>query len=428
MLSSLFRFLTIGLATSTLTISFIPLHSARVVSILAISIFFVTLYRNDIAVRRNGLLLFSLLLAFVVYSGFQAVFSETEDFAFWKKVASIFFDGVPSAILIAFILIQKNRSKCCPKDQAFCDFFEYYFWFSALVSLTVILSFLSPEFRNIAERIFPAQGNIVDSTHPDYLYRVRGILPATGATASVYFAFGLAFGLIASNQIVGASYAKRVAAILGFVLLAMAILLNGRTGFVILALGVALFISFFIIKAISTYKINKKLFLYSLTFVILSSLGAVFIIFPMLNEAGAIKRLVEDFALIISSGGSRGTLGALKEMYFIKGTTADFLFGDVSTFKTNIIPSDVGYVRVLHATGIFGFFLFYMFWVMSYGVLFLSGIGQKLKLVSLYVILSLFLIELKEPFFIYVYSSIIVMVPICIYCLSPRVKCVRYDG
>ena len=123
MLSSLFRFLTIGLATSTLTISFIPLHSARVVSILAISIFFVTLYRNDIAVRRNGLLLFSLLLAFVVYSGFQAVFSETEDFAFWKKVASIFFDGVPSAILIAFILIQKNRSKCCPKDQAFCDFF-----------------------------------------------------------------------------------------------------------------------------------------------------------------------------------------------------------------------------------------------------------------------------------------------------------------
>ena len=65
---------------------------------------------------------------------------------------------------------------------------------------------------------------------------------------------------------------------------------------------------------------------------------------------------------------------------------------------------------------------------MSYGVLFLSGIGQKLKLVSLYVILSLFLIELKEPFFLYVYSSIIVMVPICIYCLSPRVKCVRYDG
>ena len=415
-------FLIVGFATSTLTISFLPLHSARIISVLAIFIVLIILCEAKVLIRIKGLTIYSILLFFVLYSGFSTVLSNSADLVFFKKSISLLIDGVPCSILIAVVLIYKNKLNDFPQDRAFYDFCTYYFWFSVLISITVLISFLNPDFRTIAEGLFPAQGNITDSSHPDYLYRVRGILPATGASASVYFAFGIVLGLIETERLVGGSFFKSLTMVFGFFSLIFALTLNGRSGFVVLLIGVIIFSLNFIYKVLANYRISIKTVFRARALLLVVVSTIAFLVYPLFGDSKAIDRLTEDVGLIISSGGSKGTTGALMEMYFLPSSSAEFLFGDVSTFNSNRIPSDAGYVRVLHAIGILGFIIFYLFWFSSYLIIFISKISARVKASCFFLIVAMFVLELKEPFFLYLYSSIIIMVPISIYCLSPRIE------
>ena len=415
-------FLIVGLATSTLTISFLPLHSARIISALSIIIILTILCKKRVIIKVPGISVFLVILFFVVYSGALTILSNGSDLMFFKKGVSLLFDGFPCAILISILLLYKNRFNDHFRDAAFYDFCIYYFWFSVIISITVLMSFLNPEFRAIAEGLFPAQGNITDSSHPDYLYRVRGILPATGASASVYFALGVLLGLIAIERLSNGSCFKRLLIVAGFLGLFFAITLNGRTGFVLLLIGLMVFVLYSIYKVLSKYRVNKVILLRVSVFSIVAILTIYFLIYPMFGDSEAVYRLVEDVSTIISSGGSKGTTGELMKMYFLPVSDIDFLFGDVSTFNSNRIPSDVGYIRVLHAVGVIGFIIFYTFWFISYLIILFSSASGRLKVSCFVLVFSMFILELKEPFFLYLYSSVVLMVPISIYCLSPRIE------
>jgi len=420
-LHSILLFALVGLATATLTISFLPLHSTRVISGLSIAGFLMLLCQKKIVINLNGLLIYFFLVIYVIYVGILTVFSGSGDLVYLKKSTSLLLDGVPSAVFIALILIYKNRFHEFPKDRAFYDFCLFFFWFSVFVSITVIGSFLIPEFRVIVESLFPAQGNIIDSSHPDYSYRIRGILPATGASASVYFAFGVVLGLVASERVMDGGYFKKFATIIGFFTLITALILNGRSGFVVLAIGAVTLFFYFVFKCVVCHVVTKGLLLNVLFLIFILMFSGYLFLTTEVGNFKAMYRLVDDFLLIISSGGSEGTVGALIDMYFIPPSKILFLFGDVSTFNSNRIPSDVGYIRVLHSVGVFGFILFYLFWVVSYLTIIFGPTSIKLKVLFCYLIIITFILESKEPFFLYLYLATILMVPISIYCLSPRI-------
>lgn len=423
----IFSFFLIFFATTTLTISYIPTHLSRIASI--ISLFILLTYfasnRKKIHFIRSNVYILFLYLFIISYVLFLNIITPITDFVVLTRLTSILTDGVPTALLISFCLLKKNEGNDNATDASFTDFTHYFYLSSILISFTVLISVLSPDFRQLISSIFPAQGNITDPDHPDYAFRVRGILPATGATASVYFALGFLFGFyyLAKESKKNSYYSLLLC--LGMILVFASVILNGRTGILIIAISALIYTTYMLFKIAANININnknrEKIKCKALT-VILIIISAIAYGLMLFHDSPALVRLLSDFITIVSSGGRDGTTGALLNMIVIPSDTKTLFIGDLTTYSASRINSDIGYVRFVNAIGIIGCMLFYGFWLLAGISTQKSKIPRSTKLFITLIFALMFIIEMKEPFLSYLYVSSTLITIFSIVSLQPKGK------
>ncbi|MGM0858919.1 MAG: hypothetical protein ACQEW0_17895 [Pseudomonadota bacterium] len=236
----------------------------------------------------------------------------------------------------------------------------------------------------------------------DNMYRAPGLTTGGGDALSVLQAICLVLGLYYLISIRNKVSLLFVFGHLAFFsLLFVSILLSARTGLVVLFLGLFMLASRHYILLQRSGNLSrstlKKLVFISIFF----SFSIPILYFGLIssNYSRFAQRAFELYINLVEHGeiGTSST-DHLKTMYFMPSSSIQFLFGDGNfgrDVNLPVIPSDIGYVRVLFGGGIFGVILFYMPLV-----LLSMNFAKKAKVVGLYfplvfIVSTLFLVNLK---------------------------------
>jgi len=258
-----YLFLICFLSCSVLSISFIPIHSLMLVSLISILVFCLLLTTGRVIIyRKSAIYPLGILLILIFFSIFANLWAESLDFAFAKSLAAIFANSVPAALLISVLIKRElNKHGFVGENDCLLILVRTVQFSMVIIAVTVIVSAINPGFRQVLDNVFPAQGNILDNSHPDYFYRIRGILPSTGASASAFFSFGCLFSIFLtskSGKLLSLYY------LLSSLLLLVAIILNGRTGFLAIATFIVVYLFLSVVqlgkKTYTLLRVKKRAF------------------------------------------------------------------------------------------------------------------------------------------------------------------------
>lgn len=341
--------------------------------------------------KKKYLLIYILFIMTILYSLFITLLKDTHDFFYFKTVLMIFLEGYIGSYFIVLLYKKKIRKNC----------FELISLISFLQAIIIILFYIFPEIRNyIFLNIFELQTNFdITST-----WFNRGIgLSGGGATFSLVQSIGLLCTILNLKK-----YRNKIF----FQFQLISIILCGRTGIVTFIISVIVLI----IASILSKDSRKilKLLLKNLTIDIVV-LFIIYLIF--LKKNTTIQNLIfhsfEMFSNFINEGSfSTESTDELKTMLFLPNTATSFLFGDGRWNGKigNYQDTDSGYIRTIFFGGICMFILYYGLIVTivkkTYG-----KIKYKEKMIYICIIVSLFISEIKEPFFLnFIINKIIFIV------------------
>ena len=266
---------------------------------------------------------------------------------------------------------------------------KYFIYFSLLLAFSCILEFFIPPIKKILAFVFISTDNI----HYDRSFRVKGFVSGGGATLS----FILSISLMMSHGLFLKK--KNILYIIVALILTIGIIFVGRTGIVLAS------ISWFIFFLLFLFLSNAK----NIIYLILISIIIIFTMdFLMLSEEEndiIFKYSFEIFTNYFEKGKlESGSTTAVMNMYFIPDLK-HFIFGEglYKAYKT-YQPTDIGYIKQLLSTGIFGSILFYVLMIYvqfkAYHY-FKDIIGIPFMIL---ILCTFWIVEGKEPVFIQSYA------------------------
>jgi hypothetical protein len=393
--------------------SFCPLHSSLIIAILSLFFFSYKIFVNRLVISGKSIWIFFLPIALFFYTLFGQFWSTDTDLTIVKKVAYIFCLSLPLGFLYCYASDKRSTISTDEKIEKFLKIFQFV---SIFLSLFVLLSFFFQNIRSVIDLYLPAQGNILDSSHFAYSYRVRGLLPSTGAFASVFFSIGAIisfFFLRYSNNLLNFIFN-----IVAIITQSLAILLNGNSGFFIVIMYLCY--AFFIFLSTLALKLKAKkkscFMLFAIILIILMLLPLIY------NFKDSLNRLTNEFSLLLEGDFANSTFGTLADMFFWQGSEFEKIFGNVSSYSVNNIPSDIGYVRNLHALGLLAFFVYYFFWILLFIFIFFAVNSKKLRQFVVFLFILFFSVEVKEPFFNYLSYSVFLVTLYMLACVKFKVR------
>lgn len=377
--------------------SFFPLNTAR----LVILFFLISLcvFRKDSLVfpyNKATFGAFLLLLLYAVYAALITVYSGGGNLAVLLNIILIIFQiGLGSYVLVAFF-VHKNL------DQ----FFFMLMIIFAFQGLLIFINFIFPAYRELLFQLIPPSGNITEDNFTS-AFRTRGFMQSSGATVSSYLSVGFLFAVYFLTSF-DLSKTDRKIALFSIPLILIGIVFTGRTGFVMVPIA---FLAYYILLLV-----NGKLSLASLLPIVLIPLGAVvmyiagkslfLVFFP---EGDGLISLWEDWAFdqflanFDSSSDKTSTLETLQSYLFIPEDDAHLIFGDPLSW--GVIRTDLGYIRMLYATGIIGCVLFYGGFTQIFVRIIQQSVSFSQQLLVIFILLWIFIVEYKEPMFSHFYFA-----------------------
>lgn len=376
--------------------TFLPTYSSRIIGVIGlfylVSIIITT---NIIRIRINFLIFIFISMTLFTHLLIMTVIYPGDLLILYNRVA-FFFQTLPAAAFISYLVSRRNFS--------FRDMIKLIVICIFLQSIFIIIEFLSQWFRDISAIYIPSTGNI---DYSEVQARFRGLTNGGGASLSVIQSIGLLgiIYLIASSKSVRWLDYLSYAAMIGSILIS--IFLSGRTGILIIPVCIIYILSF----SLNTTSIRR----FTLLMIVFSPI-LVYIIYRLLQASygalgGAELATGEDVLTrllrwyseeFVSEDGSlqSRTVQALLSHWFMPDDIPTLLFGDPTTWALNRISSDVGIVRILHATGVIGFLLYYGSFLVIFVYMILSTPDRFSKRYILLISAFLILIETKEPFLI----------------------------
>ncbi|UJF23143.1 hypothetical protein [Shewanella sp. OMA3-2] len=329
------------------------------------------------------------LCAFIIlflgfYSAVIEIFFDYSDgsFVFFKiainAVASLFFSYFFSKFLIKF-------------NFNVYHVFKMFFYIATLNAMIVIFSFLIPDFRVFLESyLYQNINSNIDYESVDW--RLRGLAAAGGASTSVFMAFCMVLGLIASR----AKYIIPTKALCFSLIILVSQMFIARTG---LMLGM-FFIFFWF--AIEFFKFKPKFVIFS--FLLLMILFGCFYYFE--NEIQRILPFAFEvfYNLMSGDGASSESTKELMSMLTFPDRVQYLTLGFGCFEGCLLYRSDSGYLKTLAAIGLPLTMLVYLF---LFFVLY-SWLPKRIPYGSYFwkvMILFIFIIEIKEPFLYQNYLS-----------------------
>lgn len=260
-----------------------------------------------------------------------------------------------------------------------------------LQSIFILLTFVFPALR------FSFQSLIIFEESSAMFLRSPGFTTGASATLSIIQSIGVIIGfyyLMIAQKV----FYKILYSIL-FLLIIASVCLTGRSGLAFLIVVFIIAILFFRNKKFYhtiLFKISTLVFLFSL-----------FFLFPLSYE---ILYNIEKISYWITSefnfsGKSIYLLNTLekqifKNHFFLPSDFNNFLVGDTSTWNAFRIPSDSGYIRLLHSVGIFGVLIFFSILLLNFYYFQKRFSNRTLKYYSFLVFIVFLLFNIKEPFFL----------------------------
>jgi hypothetical protein len=259
-------------------------------------------------------------------------------------------------------------------------------------SVFVVLTFLIPEFRDFLSSTLVNRGNI-DANH---LFRFRGLHDSGGANLSLALALGGVYGFYSSLVLNRGRFSLRL---VSSCLVLFAVMLVGRTGLVVLILGVGAIFAFFPLRIFSL-----RFLLVMLVILVLYILAIwlypekkLFFVDHVFSYA------FEAFLNLVQSGRfSSSSTDDLFSMIFLPDMLTLMVGnGSFDSANAGVDRSDSGYMKILLSSGIFGFIAFYsMFFYISFRLLKSLKRFQANGFFLAFFIFVIILAEVKEPILI----------------------------
>lgn len=259
-----------------------------------------------------------------------------------------------------------------------------------LNSAIVVASFFAPSFKLAIESVLAAASNIDYKTHG---FRLRGLASAGGASLAAMHAIGIWIALALHRR----KDISVVSLVLSSSLILVAMLFIGRTGFVIVALALLIYV-------VATTSIAAL----SRVFLAAAVLGAT-IYFGWTFVSDLIPPGVQQYSLLFFFDGTEGlkqegTLDTLSQELFLPDNLNHLLFGIGYYNGENILrqATDPGYMKSLLSLGLPLAVLLYASLLRFLWPLLRSRDGRILVLP---IVLLLLFAEIKEPFFYSGYAA-----------------------
>lgn len=359
-----------------LEIVFLPLNTSKIV--IFILLFHVFLSRPKI-LKFFGIRILSILLIVALFYSVTTSVLGIYDFTLSYNLVLCFFEYYVGSILLVSVMCSH-----LPTMKVITIFFSVFL----VQSLFVFLSFIDYSFVAFTLDYLPEGGHI----NYEDAFRVRGLSNTGGASLSANLMMGLFFGMLIFRKT--SKFTRQFLISVCFVLILAATLFVGRTG---------LYLSFVILAGFFILYGKKTIPGIVLICVITFSIGAVESFLSDENVRKLTTLVLPRAAEILYVGKEQTTLDVLQNMIILPTSPKEIIFGAggyVGANGGNFVSSDIGYIRILFAVGIFGFCLYYLV-----HILFFRKICKSLKskdLIALFTLLFIvmLILEAKEPFFL----------------------------
>jgi hypothetical protein len=295
----------------------------------------------------------------------------------------------------------------------------------------ILLMYVLPSFRESVYALASTR-SYVNLVSPFELgYRIPGLTYGLAQT-SVLMASGL---LILPLALQGTDrWRQGVAWLVAGGAILVSVLLTGRSGLVILVLGLPVVLA--VAHVVGHRRAGRRLALAAVTIAALAAVGAAVIMLArsILPEAFGSYTMVaaREVVQAVADPGESQTVQAMSSMYFLPREPLAFLFGDSGMGRGPLgyIPSDVGFVLSWHALGLVGTILMlvpilYALWL-AYRA---WSAAPLLAAVTVVVLLGNVLLHMKEValFTRNQWSVHAILIATCLYIQRP-VTLARFDG
>lgn len=274
------------------------------------------------------------------------------------------------------------------KEKFYLKLLLHIYYSVLIVSFTVILFFVFPELRNF---VYPLLASKMSSMW-EVIRGIRYIDISVGAgtTLSLVFFVGFVLNVFLLREKILQNY---IFTIMPLVFLVSAFL-TARSGmFLIIGYTLLVLLSSFTIKLS-----RLSAFTYVNIFIVI---GLFFYLFQSNNStfASVIPWAFEIFINLIESGtfSTASTNNLFNDHYFFEFNYLELIFGK-NYFNA---PTDVGYLKILYANGIFGLFVFIIFYLYMFGTVLKNKNFElkHLKIMMLIFLSTILLINIKELIF-----------------------------
>jgi hypothetical protein len=266
--------------------------------------------------------------------------------------------------------------------------------FHALIMLS---TFLSEVVRNIVYSFVYI--NEVGVEFLELNYRSPGLTTAGGDGLSFIQASALVIGVyLFLHQSKSMTISSYLLYIISFGVLVLSVMLSGRTGFIIIIIGLMLIL---IYSGNRIHIINKKFTLRALSLFVFATIFLVLTFF-ILSQSEYSKLFFRAFELILNFSSS-GTLSStsttdLSSMFFLPELESHLLFGNGNYGRDPGLPflsSDIGYVRLIFGGGLVGVFLAFSLLCFYCLYSFIKSSVHAEKFATLFLCLSILVMNIK---------------------------------
>lgn len=289
------------------------------------------------------------------------------------------------------------------------------------------LQFVFPDFRDFIYQFTFAKNQL----EYNKMFRMAGLTGAGGAQTSFVQGLGCLLGWF---LIFYKDYSHKTLVVIGNVLIIFSIILSGRTGLLVVALGFLLFLFLNVIISLSVKK--KRLSFNPFYILLLVPLVLIINSIPALLGENlvyfetAFNRTFKTLIDFSETGSFQDdTVAALADMIIMPGEISHLLIGRSSYLEGNTyynVMTDIGYFRLVWGYGVIGLILHVLFYL----VFIIKLVRMKYKdlndfylwFLPLSIISFVFLMNAKEIFFMTRISLHITLVVVLyyIYVKSPH--------
>lgn len=254
-------------------------------------------------------------------------------------------------------------------------------------SLFMVFSLLIPDALYSVISISELSRTFVDTG-----LRTPGLFYDGFAIISVFYAILFILALIVHSRENNFYYMFFITTIL-----LISIGLTGRSGFLILALGILFLITY----ALFYKNLLKKHTLIKISFLYILIVTASFFLFIDFNNLSTnLVWILEPLLLFLNEGSlnTKSTEILFGRMYFLPENEMDILFG-MGNFSMTEIGSDSGYIAFIHGGGILGLIIFFSIYFYLIYIFYKYTNNIQVKFIGIFLIIAILFGNIKDGYY-----------------------------